>query len=138
MSSTEKKSFSQFIRQLFGGGDDPVDQSRGELFQDVQVAFWKPNVYRAENGQLENLSAEGAQIASYWQLSRGNQIELNFTFPLEFPTQVHSLRIQAVVTHCRKPHGRKRFRIWCQFNSLEEASAARIQEFLVWVEKNTD
>lgn len=114
---------------------EPPQEPRPKVFEQVEVAFWKSNTYRAENGDLEDITPSSIRVVSYWNLSRGNKIELNLTFPLDFPSESHSIRVAALVTGCRKPKGRRRYRIDCQLKDLDVSVAQKIQEFIDWAVK---
>lgn len=114
---------------------EPPQEPRPKVFEQVEVAFWKSNTYRAENGDLEDITPSSIRVVSYWNLSRGNKIELNLTFPLDFPSESHSIRVAALVTHCRKPRGRRRYRIDCQLKDIDVSVAQKIQEFIDWAVK---
>lgn len=108
---------------------------RPKIYDQVEVAFWKSNVYRAENADLDELSPSSIQVVSYWNLNRGTQIELNLTLPAAFPSESHSLRINGVVVKCKKPRGRRRYRIECRLKDLDMTAAQKIQEFKDWALK---
>ncbi len=108
---------------------------RPKIFDQVEVAFWQSNTYRAENADLEEITSSSIRMISYWDLRRGNKIELNITFPSAFPCESHAFRVHAVVTQCRKPKGRRRYRIDCQLKDVDVSIEQKIQEFKDWALK---
>lgn len=111
---------------------DEAATLRPKIYDQVEVAFWKSNTYRAENGDLEDINPSSMRVISYWDVKRGSKIELNVTFPESFPTEAHSIRVQAVVVRCQRPRRRKRYRIDCQLKEIDVATAQKIQEFKDW------
>ena len=103
--------------------------------QGVDVAFWKSNAYRAEKGDLEEISTEQIRVASHWDVGRGAKLELNIDLPSVFPSSIHALRVHAKVLKCQKPVRRKRYRITCEFVDLDPTARKIIQEFLDWGSK---
>ncbi|GEM_PF-2871705 len=128
-----------FIETLFSfwkkASDDTATSERPKIFDQVEVAFWQSNTYRAENADLDEITSSSLRVTSYWDLKRGTQIEFNITFPAEFPCQPHSIRVHAVVTQCRKPKGRRRYRIDCRLKDIDASIAQKIQEFKDWAVK---
>jgi hypothetical protein len=102
------------------------------IFHHVEIALWKPHVYRAERGELEDLTLTGFRVTSYWQVSRGSSVELNLEFPAEFPVSPHTIRLHARIKSCRKPIGHRFHRIEGVFTELEPASEEKIRHFLDW------
>lgn len=120
---------------------DSVSSARSPLarvFHHVEIALWKPRVYRAERGELEDLTLTGFRVTSYWQVSRGSMVELNLEFPAEFPVSPHTIRLQARIKSCRKPIGHRFHRIEGVFTELEPASEEKIRRFLDWASQKAN
>ncbi|MBI4549602.1 MAG: hypothetical protein HY714_01580 [Candidatus Omnitrophica bacterium] len=121
--------FSRFRRR---DPNSAAPHPLSRIFHHVEIALWKPHVYRAERGELQDLTLTGFRVMSYWQVSRGSKVELNLEFPAEFPVSPHTIRLHARIKRCRKPLGHRFHRIEGVFTDLEPASQEKIRNFLDW------